>query len=78
MVKEIISSVSLLYCQCHFVLSAKKVFLYRNFQLGPRKSVRCQEVSAKNCPLYRGFLISILYEANRFLKRVFAGRRCPL
>ena len=30
-----ISNVSLLYCHCHFVLSAKRGFLYRNVQLGP-------------------------------------------
>ena len=63
---------SLLYCHYHFVLSAKRGFFYRNFQLGPRKSVRCKEVSAKNCPLHRGFFIRILYETNPFLKK------CPL
>ena len=34
-----ISNVSLLYCHCHFALSAKEVFLCRNSQLGPGKSV---------------------------------------
>ena len=32
-----ISNVSLLYCLCHFVLSAKRGFLYRTFQLRPGK-----------------------------------------
>ena len=37
--------------------SLTEVFLYRNFQLRPRKSVRCQEVSAKNCPFpYKNFI----------------------
>ena len=38
-----ISTVSLLFCHCHFVLSAKRGCLYRSFQLGPRK-----------CPLLGG------------------------
>ena len=56
----------ILYCP------PKEDFLYGNFRLGPRKSVRCMEVSPKNCPLHRGFLIKILYETNPFLKK------CPL
>ena len=41
-----ISNVSLLYCHCHLVLSAKGSFPYRNFQLAPRKmSV------VRKCPL---------------------------
>ena len=48
----------------------KEVCLYRNLQLGSRKSVRCKEVSDKNCPPHRGFLIRILYETNPFLKKV--------
>ena len=42
------------------------------------KSVRCKEVSAKNCPPHRGFLIRILYETNPFLKKVSSERWCPL
>ena len=38
--------------------------------MGPRKSVRCKEVSAKNCSLRRGFLIGILNETNPFLKTI--------
>ena len=53
----------ILYCPL------KEVFLYRNFQLGPSKSVRCKEVSAKKCPLHRSFLKRILYETNPFLKK---------
>ena len=53
----------ILYCP------PKEDFLYRNFQLRPRKSVRCEEVCAKNCPLHGGFLIRILYETSPFLKR---------
>ena len=62
----------ILYCP------PKEVFLCRNFLLGPRKSVRCKEVSGKSCPLHRGFLIRILYETNPFLEKVSARRRCPL
>ena len=78
--KKKTSNLSLLCCYCHVVLSAKKGFeiLCRNFQLRPRKSVCFKEVSAKNCPLHRGFLIRILYETYPFLKKVSAGRRCPL
>ena len=36
------------------------------------KSVRCKEVSAKNCPLHGGFLVRILYETNPFMKKVSA------
>ena len=63
-----------LYCIVIVILycTVKEAFLYRNFQLGPRKSVRCYEVSGKNCPLHRGFFIKILYETNPFLKK------CPL
>ena len=69
-----------LYCIIIVILycSLKEAFLCKNIQLGPRKSVRCKEVSATNCPLDRGFLIRILYETNPFLTKVSAGRRCPL
>ena len=62
-----------LYCIVIVILYCplKEVFLYKKFQLGP-ESVRCKEVSNKNCPLHRGFLIRILYETNPFLKN------CPL
>ena len=59
------SNVYLPHCHCDFVLSAKRGFLYGNFQLGPDK------VSVvKRCPLHRDFLIRILYETNPFLKSV--------
>ena len=32
-----ISNVSQLYCHCHLYCPLKEVFLYRNFQLEPRK-----------------------------------------
>ena len=69
-----------LYCIVIIILYCppKDVFLYSNFQLGPRKSVRCKEVSDKNCPLHKGFLVRILYETNSFLKRVSARRRVRL
>ena len=50
----------------------KKVFLNGNFQFGPGKSVRRKEVSAKNYPPRRGFLIRILCVTNPCLKK------CPL
>ena len=73
-----ISSAYLLHCHGSFVLTLKEVFQRGNFQLRPRKSVRCKEVSTKNCPLRKGFLIRTLYETNPFLKKVSTGRRCPL
>ena len=33
------------------------------------KSIHCEEVSAKKCPLHRGFFIRFLYEINPFLKK---------
>ena len=57
-----------------FYCPLREVFLYTNFQLGPRKSARCLEVSAKNCTLHRGFLI----KTNPFLKKESAGSWCPL
>ena len=59
------------------------LFLYRNVQLGPRKSVRSWEVPPKNRLLCGGFFIRILYEINLFLKKcsLEGGVRytgCPL
>ena len=44
--KERLRFLMYLYCIVIVILCCplKEVFLYRNFQLGPRKSVRCQEV----------------------------------
>ena len=64
-----ISSAYLLHCHGSFVQTLKEVFQRGNFQLRPRKSVRCKEVSTKNCPLCKGFLIRTLYETNPFLKK---------
>ena len=64
-----ISKISRLYCL---------IILYCNFQLGLGKSVRGKEVSAKNCPLHKGFLIRILDETNPFLNKVSARGKCPL
>ena len=55
-----------------FYCPPKEVFSDRSFQLGPRESVRCKEVSAQNGTLHRGLLIKILHETNSFLKK------CPL
>ena len=71
-----ISYVSLLYCYHHFLLSAKRGFSVKKFQLGPRKGVHWQEVSAKNCPLYKDASTRIYIKPLRSWK-VSAGRKCP-
>ena len=62
-----------MYCHCHFVLSAKEVFLCSNYQLGhtkvfivrrgPLRTVCYIEVSP--------FIIKILYETDPF------PEKCP-
>ena len=75
--KRNISNVSLLYCQLSFCTVHQKRFFCIEILNWDLKSVR-RKVSAKNCPLRRGFLVVIVYETKRFLKKVCTRSRCPL
>ena len=68
-----ISNVSLMYCHCHFVLSAKRFFCIEIFNWDLEKVS-----AARRCPLrtVRNIKVSF-YETNPFLKSV-RYRGCPL
>ena len=49
----------MIFCMNFFLICFKDLNTGRNIPTGPEKSIRFKELSALDCPLWRGFFIRV-------------------